>query len=134
MHMRVYMHMLVCVRVQTHLRCMTSMCTHLCTNGMTRGTQRSHRCEQMPPGFLPCSFPCLLASQQHHRSLHLHLNPSLLFSSSAAATLLQHHLRPWGCKQTLPLRRATLGTVLCSGAITKSCLHRKQQLLINFQR
>lgn len=105
---------------------------HVAPKGLS--TQRSHRCEQMPPGFLPCSFPCLLASQPHRRSLHLHLNPSLLFSSSAAAALLQHHLRLWGCKQTLPLRRATLGTVLCSGAITKSCLHRRQQLLINFQR
>lgn len=39
-----------------------------------------------------------------------------------------------GMQQTLPLHRAAPGTVLCSRAIAKSRLCKRQQLLINFQR
>jgi len=131
MHMCVYMHTLVRLCLQTRWRCTNSACAHLCTNGVTHGTQRTHHCEKMPSAFLP---PCPLASQHYRRSLHLHLNPSLLFPSSAAAALLPRGLWPGGCSR--PCRSAGLPWGRCSavGLSQKSHLHERQQHLINFQR
>lgn len=113
------------LRMQTHLRCIAGVCTHLCTNWVTRGTQGSHSSGQTPPAFLPHPFPCPLAQQHHRRAIQLHLNPSLyVFQFSSRCSPPAPAVGP---QQS----RGCLGTVLSHGV--KSCLHQRQQLLINFQ-
>lgn len=91
-------------------------------------TQRSQCCEQKPPPFLPHPLPCRLASQHCLQVSSPSFEPIPAFfpppASSAAV----------GTQRPLPLHRAAQGKVQCSGAITKWCLHRRQQLLINCQR
>lgn len=115
-HVRVYMHMLIHVCVQTHPRCTTSVCTHLCTNGVTRGTQRSllrannHLLLSLVPS-LPAG---LAASPQIFSPLHEPIATFSQFNSHCSP-----HASSMRTQQTLLLRGAIPGTVLCSRAITK---------------